>query len=128
MDEDGGGTLDWEEFRTAMLDNLPGREAKLLTVFETLDVTLSGSLNFDEFCNAWRALNLPFEIKEVHQIFDMLDTNGSGELDWDEFRSGMQERIDKQSINMQKLKMLMDNVGIAEQEHLDFGGASNINR
>ena len=69
-----------------MRDFFQSRPAEaLIDVFRDQDTNASGTLEFDEFRNAIRLLNITMTEKDMQALFRLADVDGSGCLEFDEF-------------------------------------------
>ena len=90
MDEDGGGTVDFEEFSKWFAWLLDG-DMSIRKIFDSVDSDGSGNLDHDEVRVALQRLcaegrdGQELTAAEVQEAIKLMDTDGSGEIDFDEF-------------------------------------------
>mmetsp|Transcript_6765 Transcript_6765/g.11360 ORF Transcript_6765/g.11360 Transcript_6765/m.11360 type:complete len:793 (-) Transcript_6765:183-2561(-) len=82
MDTDGSKSLDYAEFKAAILkDKLAFSESQLQSLFKYFDADGSGSIDYDELLYGLRGQLPPKLLVLVHQIFDLLDKQGVDAID-----------------------------------------------
>jgi troponin C len=94
VDEDGSGTIDFDEFTQMMskqlaaeaLEQIPERpEKELAEAFRIFDKNADGYLDFDEIKAALDGVNEKFEDWEVKQFIAEADKNEDGQMDYEEW-------------------------------------------
>jgi len=106
VDEDGSGTIDFEEFTQMMakqlaadaLENIPERpEKELAEAFRIFDKDLDGYISFDEIKNALSLGKEKFEDWECTALIGEGDKNEDGKMDYEEWVDFMKHtpQIDK---------------------------------
>jgi len=92
LDQDGNGTVEFEEFLSLMRprgqDSLTKGEASLLELqeaFKVFDADNSGYISVEELKQVLVNISGDVTDEEVHEIFSMCDTDGDGQISFDEF-------------------------------------------
>jgi len=94
VDEDGSGTIDFEEFTQMMakqlaadaLENIPERpEKELAEAFRIFDCDLDGYISFDEVKSALSKCGEKFEDWECEALISEGDKNDDGKMDYEEW-------------------------------------------
>lgn len=94
VDEDGSGTIDFDEFCQMMgkqlaaeaLENIPERpEKELAEAFRIFDSDCDGYLGHDEITAAFKLTGEPFEDWEVDAFIQEGDKNENGQIDYEEW-------------------------------------------
>ena len=134
-DDDGSGDLDFQEFSSAIREDLKVTEAALSNgdlqqMFRSIDVDGSGEVDATEFSNwllndkpddiRWRPMKRKFEdsagslVQQVGwtKLFEKYDTDGSGELDFSEFSRAVRSDCDINDdvVSDEDLKSMFDAV------------------
>jgi troponin C len=98
IDEDGSGTIDFEEFcefmakqvALAELDNVPERpEKELAEAFRIFDTKVDHYLDFEEIKAALSMTGEKFEDWEIEVLINEADKNGDGKMDYEEWFDSM---------------------------------------
>ena len=90
MDEDGGGTVDFDEFRKWFSWLVDG-DMTIRKIFDSVDADGSGNLDHEEVRVALKRLcgekedGKELTDQEVTEAIALMDTDGSGEIDFEEF-------------------------------------------
>ncbi|XP_063064027.1 troponin C, skeletal muscle [Engraulis encrasicolus] len=95
VDEDGSGTIDFEEFLVMMVHQLkedqPGKsEEELSECFRVFDKNGDGWIDREEFGDILKATGEPVSEEEVDELMADSDANKDGKLDFDEFLKMME--------------------------------------
>jgi len=94
VDEDGSGTIDFDEFCQMMgkqlaaeaLESIPERpEKELAEAFRIFDTKCDGYIDFDELSAALKLTGEAFEDWEVHAFIAEGDKNEDGQMDYEEW-------------------------------------------
>jgi troponin C len=94
VDDDGSGTIDFEEFTQMMakqlaaeaLEQIPERpEKELAEAFRIFDTNTDGYLDFDEIKAALALCTEKFEDWEIECFIAEGDTNKDGQMDYEEW-------------------------------------------
>lgn len=87
MDDNNSRTLDYYEFRKAMVDYQMGlEEQEMQALFNLADRDRSGEIDYDEFLRVVRGGMNDFRKALARQAFNKLDLDGSGVVDIEEIR------------------------------------------
>ncbi|XP_042606340.1 troponin C, skeletal muscle [Cyprinus carpio] len=95
VDEDGSGTIDFEEFLVMMVQQLKEDQAgkseeELSECFRVFDKNQDGFIDRDEFADILRATGEPVTDEDINELMADADTNKDGKLDFDEFLKMME--------------------------------------
>ncbi|XP_012672126.2 troponin C, skeletal muscle [Clupea harengus] len=95
VDEDGSGTIDFEEFLVMMVQLLKedqdGKsEEELSECFRVFDKNGDGWIDREEFGEIMTATGEPINEDEVDELMGDADTNKDGKIDFDEFLKMME--------------------------------------
>ncbi|KAM9343066.1 troponin C, skeletal muscle [Pholidichthys leucotaenia] len=95
VDEDGSGTIDFEEFLVMMVQQLkedqPGKsEAELSECFRIFDKNGDGFVDREEFGEILHMTGEPVTEEDIDEMFGESDTNKDGKIDFDEFLKMME--------------------------------------
>ncbi|CAM4680163.1 unnamed protein product [Leuciscus chuanchicus] len=95
VDEDGSGTIDFEEFLVMMVHQLKEDQAgkseeELSECFRVFDKNQDGFIDREEFGDIMRATGEPLAEEDVDELMADADTNKDGKLDFDEFLKMME--------------------------------------
>ncbi|XP_062396600.1 troponin C, skeletal muscle [Sardina pilchardus] len=95
VDEDGSGTIDFEEFLVMMVQQLKEDQAgksdeELSECFRVFDKNGDGWIDREEFGDIMRATGEPLMEEEVDELMADADTNKDGKIDFDEFLKMME--------------------------------------
>jgi len=94
VDEDGSGTIDFDEFTQMMgkqlaaeaLEQIPERpEKELAEAFRIFDVNADGYLDFEEIKRVLDMCSEKFEEWEIKQFIQEGDKNDDGKMDYEEW-------------------------------------------
>uniref|UniRef100_A0A8C2IFB7 Troponin C, skeletal muscle n=1 Tax=Cyprinus carpio TaxID=7962 RepID=A0A8C2IFB7_CYPCA len=88
VDEDGSGTIDFEEFLVMMVQQLKEDQAgkseeELSECFRVFDKNQDGFIDRDEFADILRATGEPVTDEDINELMADADTNKDGKLDFD---------------------------------------------
>ena len=91
IDEDGDGTIDFEEFCELMEKRMSddSTEADIIEVFKVFDNDGSGNITAEELKHILCNLDEPLTQTEVDWIVDEADVDGDGTISFDEFKKMM---------------------------------------
>merc|ERR1719410_1643628 len=92
MDLDGDGYTTIEELTTLLISmgyasNFAKKEAK--HIMETMDIDGDGTIDFNEFAQAWVKRKLTINEEYIHAIFQVFDENGDGFIDYAELKAAI---------------------------------------
>ncbi|KAM6977155.1 troponin C, skeletal muscle-like [Aplochiton taeniatus] len=101
VDEDGSGTIDFEEFLVMMVQQLKEDQAgkteeELSEIFRVFDKNQDGFIDMEEFTDIIHATDDPVTEEEIEELMADSDTNKDGKIDFDEFLK-MMENIQERS-------------------------------
>ncbi len=91
IDEDGDGTIDFEEFCELMEKRMSddNTEADIIEVFKVFDNDGSGNISAEELKHILCNLEEPLTAGEVEWIVSEADIDGDGTISFDEFKKMM---------------------------------------
>ena len=91
IDEDGDGTIDFEEFCELMEKRMSddNTEADIIEVFKVFDNDGSGNISAEELKHILCNLEEPLTAGEVEWIVGEADIDGDGTISFDEFKKMM---------------------------------------
>ena len=91
IDEDGDGTIDFDEFCELMENRMSDEnsEADIIEVFKVFDEDGSGNIGAAELAHVLSNLDEPLTPAEVKWIVDEADVDGDGTISFDEFKKMM---------------------------------------
>jgi|TARA_B110000008_G_scaffold256490_1_gene273949 calmodulin len=91
IDEDGDGTIDFDEFCELMENRMSDEnsEADIIEVFKVFDEDGSGNIGASELAHVLSNLDEPLTPAEVKWIVDEADVDGDGTISFDEFKKMM---------------------------------------
>jgi len=95
VDEDGSGSIDFEEFLVMMVrllkeDQAGKSEEELAECFRIFDKNGDGMIDRDEFAEIIRSTGEAITEDEIDELLRDGDKNGDGALDFDEFLKMME--------------------------------------
>ncbi|KAI5612329.1 troponin C, skeletal muscle [Silurus asotus] len=95
VDEDGSGTIDFEEFLVMMVqqmkeDQAGKSEEELSECFRVFDKNGDGFIDREEFADILRSTGEPITEEEIEELMTDGDTNKDGKIDFDEFLKMME--------------------------------------
>jgi len=95
VDEDGSGSIDFEEFLVMMVrllkeDQAGKSEEELAECFRIFDKNGDGMIDRDEFAEIIRSTGETVTEAEIDELLNDGDKNGDGALDFDEFLKMME--------------------------------------
>ncbi|XP_068453383.1 troponin C, skeletal muscle [Clinocottus analis] len=95
VDEDGSGTIDFEEFLVMMVQQLKEDQAgkseeELSECFRIFDKNGDGFVDREEFGEILHLTGEPVVEEDIDEIFGEGDTNKDGKIDFDEFLKMME--------------------------------------
>uniref|UniRef100_UPI00358E2908 troponin C, slow skeletal and cardiac muscles-like n=1 Tax=Myxine glutinosa TaxID=7769 RepID=UPI00358E2908 len=91
VDEDGSGTVDFEEFLLMMVRSMQGEESKgkseeeLAELYRMFDKNCDGFIDFEELKSMLEATGEEITQEEIQDLFADGDKNADGKIDYDEF-------------------------------------------
>ena len=87
VDEDGGGSIDFDEFMVMMADRMKERdqEEEVIEAFKVFDADASGYITSDELRRILMDLGEDVTEEEMDQLILEADLDGNGRIDYDEF-------------------------------------------
>uniref|UniRef100_A0A8C4NDU6 Troponin C, slow skeletal and cardiac muscles n=1 Tax=Eptatretus burgeri TaxID=7764 RepID=A0A8C4NDU6_EPTBU len=91
VDEDGSGTVDFEEFLVMMVRSMQGEESKgkseeeLAELYRMFDKNCDGYIDFEELKSMLEATGEEITQEEIQDLFADGDKNADGKIDYDEF-------------------------------------------
>uniref|UniRef100_A0A671PTZ5 Troponin C, skeletal muscle n=1 Tax=Sinocyclocheilus anshuiensis TaxID=1608454 RepID=A0A671PTZ5_9TELE len=88
VDEDGSGTIDFEEFLVMMVQQLKEDQAgkseeELSECFRVFDKNQDGFIDRDEFADILHATGEPVADEDINELMADADTNKDGKIDFD---------------------------------------------
>ena len=91
IDEDGDGTIDFDEFCELMENRMSDEnsEADIIEVFKVFDEDGSGNIGASELAHVLSNLDEPLTPAEVQWIVNEADVDGDGTISFDEFKKMM---------------------------------------
>ncbi|XP_042263801.1 troponin C, skeletal muscle isoform X2 [Thunnus maccoyii] len=95
VDEDGSGTIDFEEFLVMMVQQLKEDQAgkseeELSECFRIFDKNGDGFIDREEFGDILHLTGEPVVEEDIDEMFGESDTNKDGKIDFDEFLKMME--------------------------------------
>ncbi|XP_077432820.1 troponin C, skeletal muscle [Vanacampus margaritifer] len=95
VDEDGSGTIDFEEFLVMMVQQLKEDQAgkseeELSECFRIFDKNGDGFLDREEFGDILHMTGEPVTEEDIDEMFGESDNNKDGKIDFDEFLKMME--------------------------------------
>ncbi|GAA6103906.1 troponin C, skeletal muscle [Tachysurus ichikawai] len=95
VDEDGSGTIDFEEFLVMMVqqmkeDQAGKSEEELSECFRIFDKNGDGFIDREEFADILHSTGEPITEEEIEELMTDGDTNKDGKIDFDEFLKMME--------------------------------------
>ena len=87
VDEDGGGSIDFDEFMVMMADRMKERdqEEEVIEAFKVFDADASGYITSDELRRILMDLGEDVTEEEMDALILEADLDGNGRIDYDEF-------------------------------------------
>lgn len=95
MDEDGGGTVDFEEFShwwkseskvaQRLRVKLQRQEAQVRVLFDRLDEDHGGNIGRDELAGIAKKIGMNLSADDLDEVMKEVDKDGTNEIDYDEF-------------------------------------------
>ena len=87
VDEDGGGSIDFDEFMVMMADRMKERdtEEEVIEAFKVFDADASGYITADELRRILMDIGEDVSEEEMNQLILEADLDGNGRIDYDEF-------------------------------------------
>ena len=87
VDEDGGGSIDFDEFMVMMADRMKERdqEEEGIEAFKVFDADASGYITSDELRRILMDLGEDVTEEEMDALILEADLDGNGRIDYDEF-------------------------------------------
>ena len=87
MDDDGNGTISFEEFLDMMTARISEKNSRedLMRVFNLFDVDRQGEISVDNLRRVAQELGEEIDEKELQEIVQRADLNGNSQLDFDDF-------------------------------------------
>ena len=87
MDDDGNGTISFEEFLDMMTARISEKNSRedLMRVFNLFDVDRQGEISVDNLRRVAQELGEEIDEKELAEIVQRADLNGNSQLDFDDF-------------------------------------------
>ena len=102
MDTDDSGTISLSEFKEAMVKQEDIPEYRIDAIFDAIDVTHSGEIEYNEFLAATLASSQQFEKSlsgnSLHAVFNELDTDHDGYITKNDMKEFFQDDFDETSI------------------------------
>jgi len=102
MDTDDSGTISLREFKEAMVKQEDIPEYRIDAIFDAIDVTHSGEIEYNEFLAATLASSQQFEKSlsgnSLHAVFNELDTDHDGYITKNDMKEFFQDDFDEASI------------------------------
>jgi len=120
LDTDGSGTLDYSEFKDGMLrsKDLNLQEADIKKMFQALDVSKMGQINFDSLVNAAVHDYLIASDQRLYEAFRDLDDDEDGKIK----TSQMKEKIKQMDVygKADELLRIIDDVDLDKDGTIDY--------
>merc|ERR1719171_2676 len=94
VDDDGSGTMGYEEFLAMMGQKMLNKDPKddLLKTFRTFDDDETGTISFKNLKRVAKELGETMTDEELQEMIDEADRSGTGELNQDDFLAVMKLR------------------------------------
>ncbi|KAJ8265232.1 hypothetical protein COCON_G00143310 [Conger conger] len=103
VDEDGSGTIDFEEFLVMMVrqlkeDQAGKSEEELAECFRVFDKNADGYIDRDEFALIIRSSGESITEEEIDELLKDGDKNSDGMLDFDDLSDDLKSRLDETNL------------------------------
>mmetsp|Transcript_33066 Transcript_33066/g.60216 ORF Transcript_33066/g.60216 Transcript_33066/m.60216 type:complete len:164 (-) Transcript_33066:121-612(-) len=87
VDDDGSGSMQYDEFLILMTDKMLNRDPKddMLKAFRLLDEHESGKITFQSLRRTAKELGMDWSDKDIQAMFDVADKDNDGEVNEKDF-------------------------------------------
>merc|ERR1712146_200081 len=87
VDDDGGGTMGFDEFLKMMTDKILNKDPKddMLKAFKLFDKSQTGSVSFQDLKRVCKETGQTLNDDEIQEMLDDADRDGDGVLNQDEW-------------------------------------------